>query len=252
MISRYFGFYSTHLYLPGSALSRKVRRFLGRIRGKQSRFLQQARLPQVSWRECTRPRAIRLWEHRKENGNVRISELGVLANLARNCAPGANLFEIGTFDGRTTLNLALNAPDGCQVHTLDLPPEMATKFAIAEGERHMVDKPRSGARCEKYREREPERIGRIHQLYGDSATFDYTPYRDSCALVFVDGSHAYEYALSDTRAALSMVTKGGVIVWHDYGIWEGVNRALEELEAKEHLGLRNIRGTSLVFWRREN
>lgn len=250
MLELYYGFYATRLYLPWSSLSRRWRRFARRVRRKKDRFLQEARLAQVSWRQCTVPRAVRVWEHRKENGNVRISELGILANLARNCAPGSAIFEIGTFDGRTSINLAMNSPASCPVYTLDLPPDVATKFAIAEGERHMVDKPRSGARCERYRDSHPEVVNRIHQLYGDSAAFDYTPYRDSCSLVFVDGSHAYDYALSDTRAAMSLVARGGVIIWHDYGIWEGVNQALEELEAREQLGLKNIRGTSLVYWRR--
>ena len=247
----YFGFYATRLYLPWSSLSRRFRRFSRRVRGKRDRFLQDARLPQVSWRECTEPRRVRVWEHGKQNGNVRISELGILANLAQNCPDGTTLFEIGTFDGRTSLNLAMSAPRGCQIYTLDLPPDVATKFSIAEGEQHMVDKPRSGVRCDKYRAEFPETIGRIHQLYGDSATFDYRPYHNSCSLVFVDGSHAYDYAMSDTRAAMELVAPGGVIIWHDYGIWEGVNRALEELEAEQNLGLKNIRGTSLVYWRRK-
>ena len=42
---------------------------------------------------------------------------------------------------------------------------------------------------------------------------------------------------------------GGMVIWHDYGVWPGVTRALEELEASRNLGLRHIRGTSLVFWR---
>jgi len=251
MISRYYGFYATRVYLPLSSWSRSFRRFSRRVRGKSDRFLQEARLPQVAWTECAPTGTVRIWEHQKANGNVRISELGILANFARNCPDGSNLFEIGTFDGRTTFNLAMNSPSGCQVHTLDLPPGHAAKFGITEDERHMVEKVCSGARCEKHRAKRPEVVARVHQLYGDSATFDYAPYADSCSLVFVDGSHTYEYARSDTQAAMGMVQEGGVIIWHDYGIWEGVNRALEELEAKEKLGLKNIRGTSLVYWRRE-
>jgi hypothetical protein len=250
MTERWHGFYATRVYLPFSLLSRRWRRFSHRLRGRQSRFLQDTRLPEVSWTDCVRTRAPRVWEHQKQNGNVRISELAVLAALAAECRPGSTLFEIGTFDGRTTLNLALNAPASCRVCTLDLPPDQATLFALAKGERHMVEKPAPGARYERHRARQPALIGRVQQLLGDSATFEFAPYREACSLVFVDGSHAYDYALSDTRAALTMVEPGGTIVWHDYGIWEGVTRALEELEEREPLGLRNIRGTSLVIWRK--
>jgi hypothetical protein len=244
------GYFATRIYLPLSGLSRRWRRLRGEIRGKSDRFLQKTRLPEVSWRDCTKRRAIRIWEPKKENGNVRISELGILAAFAADCRNGSNLFEIGTFDGRTTLNLALNSPPRCTIYTLDLPPDLGTLFPLAEGERHMVTKPKPGARYERHRKTNPAAIGKIHQLLGDSATLDYSPFKDSCSLVFVDGSHQYETVMSDSRAAMGMAHAGGVVVWHDYGVWEGVTNALETLEQRERCGLRNISGTSLVYWKK--
>jgi hypothetical protein len=49
---------------------------------------------------------------------------------------------------------------------------------------------------------------------------------------------------------MEAIAPGGVIVWHDYGVWKGVTKGLEELEDQEGLGLKNIRGTSLVVWRK--
>jgi hypothetical protein len=40
----------------------------------------------------------------------------------------------------------------------------------------------------------------------------------------------------------------GTILWHDYGVWDEVTRALEDLDQELNLGLRHIRGTSLVHW----
>ena len=82
-------------------------------------------MPEVSWQGCTRQRSIRIWEHEKGNGNVQISELGILCALAAECENGTRLFEIGTFDGRTTLNLALSSPAQCAVYiprTTGTPP----------------------------------------------------------------------------------------------------------------------------------
>ncbi|MDD5476226.1 MAG: class I SAM-dependent methyltransferase [Syntrophales bacterium] len=252
MKERFYGFYATSLYLPLSALSRRWRRFTNRIRGKEDPFLQETSLPAVSWRECTRFRAVRLMEEENRNGNVRISELGIIAALAAECPDDTNIFEIGTFDGRTTLNMALQSPPSCRVYTLDLPPDQETRYDLDEGDRHMVNKPESGSRYRKYMASRPGVAGKISQLYGDSAVFDYTPWENSCSLVFVDGSHAYDYARSDTWAAMKLVRKGGVVVWHDYGIWEGVTRALEELDAREGWGLRAIAGTSLVYWKKSS
>lgn len=213
--------------------------------------MQETKLPETTWQDCSTTGSVRLWEHEKQNGNVRLSELAILCAFAAGCAPGTKLFEIGTFDGRTTINLAANSPGSCNVFTLDLPPTITPKYSIAEGERHLVDKAMSGARYEKHRASSPALVAKITQLLGDSATFDYTPYEGSCSLIFVDGSHAYDYLLADTRTAMKLAKHGGVIVWHDYGIWEGVTRGLEELDQREKFGLRNIRGTSLVYWQKK-
>ena len=247
---RYQGFYATNIYLPFSALSKRWRNYWRRRRGKTDQFMQDMLLPSVSWRRCTAARPIRLWEHRQENGNVRISELGILVHLAANCPPGENIFEIGTFDGRTTLNLALNAPPDCRIVTLDLPPAVKPRYELAAGESHFVEKPEPGVRYKRQVADQPEAVARITQFLGDSATFDFSPYAGTCALVFVDGLHAFDYALSDTAQALNLVAENGVIVWHDYGVWEGVTRALEKIEGEKQLGLKNIAGTSLVYFRR--
>ncbi len=160
-------------------------------------------------------------------GNVSLTELTVLAAICAARRPAA-IFEIGTFDGRTTLNLAENSPPDARIYTLDLPAAQigATAHALAAGEDAFVRKRESGARFAS-----SPHASRITQLYGDSAQFDFSPYRGAIDLVFVDASHAYEYVLADTRSALAMLRPGGVILWHDYGTgdWPGVNRALNEL-----------------------
>jgi len=37
----------------------------------------------------------------------------------------------------------------------------------------------------------------------------------------VDGSHTYDDVIADTESALDIVKAGGVVLWHDYGIWAG-------------------------------
>lgn len=96
----------------------------------------------------------------------------------------------------------------------------------------------------------PESMMKVIQLYGDSASFDYTPYLNTCSMVFVDGSHAYNYVKADSSTALKLVSRGGCVVWHDYGVWDGVTRALEDINENQNLGLKHIRGTSLVYWRK--
>jgi hypothetical protein len=249
--ARASGLYALGLYLPGSLTAHRLRERSRALRGVR-RDAHATQLPQADWSELLARRPIRLVETGKADGNVNLAELGVLAQAAAAVTVGRIIVEIGTFDGRTTLNLAVNAPAQTPVFTLDLPPEEAAAFALAPGERQYVDKPKPGARFRAASAPWSAAAGRVTQLHGDSATFDWTPYAGRAGLVFVDGSHAYDYVKKDSETAIRLVANGAIVLWHDYGRWEGVTRALDELEAERKLGLRHVRGTSLVIWRSPN
>ena len=180
-------------------------------------------------------------------GNISPVELSVIAKLIKLYNP-KRIFEIGTFEGRLALNMSANALEDTKVYTLDLPKEKlnSTKLPTASGDRGFINKEAIGSRflgtdCQK----------KIVQLYGDSATFDFSPYFNSVDLVVVDGSHSYEYVLNDSRVALKLLKNGkGVILWHDYESpsWPGVTKALDELysENNEFRDLKYINGISLV------
>lgn len=241
--------WSTRLALPVSASARRWRATSRRLRNKHDPAEQATRLPSVSWHHATDARRFGVWEAGRNHGDVRTRELAVLAAFASRCPDATTLFEIGTFDGRTTFNLAMNSPPGCRIGTLDLPPDVTTAMAIDAAERSLVDKPRPGRRYECNRAKHPAPVAKIFQLLGDSATFDFAAHRGSCSLVFVDGSHAADYVHRDSLTAFDLVRPGGVVLWHDYGTWEGVTRVLEQMDAQRGLGLRSILGTSLVVWR---
>jgi len=245
--ARVRGAYALSVYLPVSVVAlrlRAVRRALLRL----ARDTHATALPQVMWSEVLPRRPIRLTEIGKADGNVNLAELAILAHAATTVSPGGTVVEIGTFDGRTTLNLAINAADA-SVFTLDLPPDERAAFALAPSERRYIDKPQPGARFRSCAPAWQGAARRITQLLGDSATFDWSPYAGRAGLVFVDGSHAYEYVQKDSETAMRLIAKGGMVLWHDYGRWERVSRALEQFEAQRRLGLRHIAGTSLVVWR---
>lgn len=192
------------------------------------------------------PVPVRIPEPTPGDGNVSALESLVIASLTAASAP-ARCFEFGTFDGRSTLTLAANCPSGSTIFTLDLPADRleSTGLPLEHADRAYVDKPVVGARLLG----RPE-ASRVTQLLGDSATFDFDPYYGLIDLVFVDGAHAYDYVLSDSRHAVKMLPSsgGGVILWHDYGGWPGVTRALNHLHATDprFANLSHITGTSLV------
>jgi len=50
----------------------------------------------------------------------------------------------------------------------------------------------------------------------------------SLDFVFIDASHKYEDVVNDLKAWYPKVKKGGVFAGHDYPIWEGVKKAVDE------------------------
>lgn len=205
-------------------------------------------LPQVSLESLTPDSTpVQVWALDSVDGNVTDRELLTIARLV--VATGArSLFEFGTFDGRTTLNLATNAGPEAQVWTLDLPASDAssTSSPLHPHETQYVIKEMSGAR---YRGTSAEK--QITQLYGDSGTFDFKPFANSIDFAFIDGSHAYSYVINDSLHAIDMVRPGGTILWHDYARWDDVTRALNDLRRvrPEFTGLRRIEGTTLAVLR---
>lgn len=176
------------------------------------------------------------------DGNVSLLELAILARSVVVAQPRV-LLEIGTYDGRTTLNLAANAPADARVFTLDLPATNAPELSVAEGDKRYINKPASGARFAG------TALGsRITQLFGDSATFDFKPYAGKVEWMFIDGAHSAEYVRNDSRVAREvMAATGGWIFWHDYGAWDGVTEALNGLAADPWFaGLKHVRGTALA------
>jgi predicted O-methyltransferase YrrM len=155
------------------------------------------------------------------------------------------ILEIGTFTGSGALHWAGNAPDA-QVYTLDLPPKGTPSLTTTHTDREAVSE--REAKPMEFEGR-PE-AKRIHCLYGDSATFDFSPYLGKAELVFIDGAHSYEYVRNDTLRAGPCCKSGGVIAWHDYGRagFNSVSRWLHEF-ARDGKKIYRVPGGSLAYTR---
>lgn len=174
--------------------------------------------------------------------------LAVLATGATHC------FEFGTCTGKTAWLWSRNAAADARVVTLTLAPNDHKDYHIAEGDNKSdVQFALAESDFNEFLYSGTPEEARIEQLYGDSKQFDETPYLNWADLVFVDGSHAESYVLSDSAKALRIVKPGGLIVWHDYAgprHAPGVFRALNALA--KTLPLRHIQGTMMVVLRRSN
>lgn len=155
-------------------------------------------------------------------------------------------FEFGTNQGRTAWTVARNNP-AMTVLTLDLPNLAAASHVHLElTDRRLFQEWNRGDAFAGT----PE-VDRIEMLFGDSATFDYSPFEGAIDVVYIDGSHSYSYVKNDTEAALRMLSPGGAIVWDDFPGYAGIYAYLEEFAARLHVLLLHIRGTRLVVYSRQ-
>ena len=128
------------------------------------------------------------------------------------------VFEIGTYDGRTSRAIAMNLPEDGMLYTLNLHPETKkVDLETSQVDVNLAAKVESG---ERFLNR-PE-AQKIKQVWGDSAKYDFSDYYGDMDAVFIDGAHSAAYAQNDTEIALKLVKKsGGLIIWHDahlYGV----------------------------------
>ena len=110
-------------------------------------------------------------------------------------------FEIGTWRGESVANVSQVVPD---CFTFNLPSEEIFTMSNSKeyADLHGF-----------FSKNNPN----IKHLYGNSLSFDFSEYRSSFDMVFVDGDHHYESVIQDTKTAFSLLkNENSIIVWHDY------------------------------------
>jgi hypothetical protein len=180
------------------------------------------------------------WFHAVTSYSVDLINLCLVCQIAK---PKV-VFEIGTLRGYTALHFALNTPDESRIFTLDLPADQrgvlnTTTIDNAHVEAHNT--------ISRYIWESVTEADKITPEFGDSATFDFSPWHGGCDFFFIDGAHSYEYVRSDTLNAMECCHTGSVIAWHDYGRLgvNGVARWLNELARNEEIYV--VPGGSLAF-----
>jgi predicted O-methyltransferase YrrM len=176
-----------------------------------------------------------------------LEQLACLALLTKASEPEA-VFEIGTFRGRTALNFALNAPAEARIYTLDLPPDdrESARTRTNSSDANIITESQTG--CE-YRGSDVEH--KITQLYGDSSSFDFSPYFGKMDLVYVDGAHHYDAVKRDSENAIRMVRDGGYVLWDEfcnYGDYNDVTRAVMDTVPKGEVV--QVANTQLALYRK--
>ena len=165
----------------------------------------------------------------------------------RNCK---KIFEFGTFLGSTTAMMALNSKKNCKIFSIDLPHSKNKRLKFSYSRFNKIKKifntsnQNENDNCLKkvydtfgsfYISKLKKKFKKkIQLLKNDSTKFNFTKFKNYFDIVFIDGGHNIEILKQDTRNALYITKKNGIIIWHDVGskIHTDVNKYLITLKKK--------------------
>lgn len=150
-----------------------------------------------------------------DGGGTSLNELLVLASVTRVLQP-RKIFEIGTFNGRTTSAFILNAPPEAEIVTLDLPPEESTP-TMNEKDVLTTDKELIERRKVGHYIHDLHLEDRCQQVFCNSLQFDPLPHEGTVEMGFIDGAHTQPFVQNDTVKMAIMASERGLVFWHDYG-----------------------------------
>ena len=112
-------------------------------------------------------------------------------------------FEIGTWRGESVVNVAQVVSD-CTTFNLSTEDILAMTSSKEYAELHGF-----------FSKQKPN----IKHVCGNSLNYDFSPYKSSFDMVFIDGDHHYKSVVQDTKTAFSLLKdEKSIIVWHDYAI----------------------------------
>ena len=193
-------------------------------------------------------------EPKYKNGNISFFETVIICLLCKNLSPH-KILEFGTFDGRTTINMAGNVPDDAKIITVDLKKQNIkdTKYpleGIKDTDKH-DELGYVGTTMKLYQRHDIKLKRKIKQLWVDTANFYIEEYKNYFDFIFIDASHTYENVLNDSYTAFKCIKNNGFILWHDYNGWPGVTKALDKFMCDpltNEWSFTQIQGTSMVLY----
>jgi len=119
------------------------------------------------------------------------------------------------------MHLASNSSKNTKIYTLDLPIDynLSSDYkkelsSYSYDDLMVVELSKKSFNERVFKETAYDK--KIVELTGNSLNYDFSPYFGKIDFIFIDGSHALKYVKSDTDNALKMLSKNGVIIWHDY------------------------------------
>jgi predicted O-methyltransferase YrrM len=174
-------------------------------------------------------------------GCARFDEVLFIASIARYVNPEF-VFEIGTCEGRTTINIARNCPRLAKLFTLNLPPNAVpnTEWLSQDKVIHEQSRCRIGINFKNspYKEK-------IEQIFADSDGYPFEKHAP-LDLVLIDGGTRCDTVFAGSQKCWDIMRAGGVLVWRAYNYADGVTLGVDSFCKKNGIKAFSIYKTTLA------
>jgi predicted O-methyltransferase YrrM len=163
-----------------------------------------------------------------------------------------NILEFGTCSGKNTMLMALNSKNSAKILSLTLNADQSKKLNLDKKDnstslRNIINE----SNYERFLFSGTEFEKKIKVMFIDSRLFKTSKYLNKFDLIFIDGGHTYSIVKNDSEKAFQMLSKKGIIIWHDYVVGKesckDVCKYINEIAKQKKLY--HIKNTSMCYFK---
>ena len=128
------------------------------------------------------------------------------------------LLEIGTNQGHTTKIITDKFPN-LEITTVDPGDKVSLSERLSSQKKEYMSQEKIGCMVNGYKNVEVIKEDFLEIQFNKK--FDF---------IFIDGNHSYNHVVEDTKKALTLIEKNGIITWHDCNHVDDVTKALNQFD----------------------
>ena len=165
-----------------------------------------------------------------------------------------NIFEFGTCSGKTTYLMGLNSNADTKIISVTLSKNNVSDVSKKKEDndisfRNIINE----SIYSKFLFSGEEVENKIKVIFQNSLEFNHQEYMGKMDLIFIDGGHTYSVVKNDSEKSFDMLSKNGIILWHDYV--PGKQSAKDVVkyihEISKNKKIFSINGTTLAYFKNE-
>lgn len=163
-----------------------------------------------------------------------IADLAALVELVQQLPPAPVIVEVGSWAGASARTMAEASDSEARIYCVDhWHGNVESYDPVCKLAQHLTPLQAFRAFC---RNMDQHLFRKVIPLVGTSRHWaDLWPEHIQVDMVYLDGDHRYQAVKADILAWQEHLKPGGILAGHDYGIFDGVTRAVDQCVGDQEL-----------------